>query len=171
MRSWFDKPLWTAVCLAAIATPITAQETEPSAADAHQHLITTNPFGPIFEWYNVEYERKIRHNTSVGFTASYITPGNDSLGTANAILRFYPQGTAFKGFYLGGRTGAYRVNDFDDDGTFFGAGLEIGYTWLMGRGQNWYLGVGAGFTRIFGGDLDGSAVIPQLRLINFGYSF
>ena len=171
MRSRLGKTLWAAMCIALIAPSITAQEVEPTPADAHQQLITTNPFGPIFEWYNVEYERKIRHNASIGFTASYITPGNDSLGTANAIFRFYPKGTAFKGFYVGGRTGAYRVNDFDDNGTFFGAGLELGYTWLMGARQNWYVGLGIGFTRIFGGDLDGSAVIPQLRLINFGYSF
>lgn len=172
MKQW-PQLFFCAVLFATLnTTPFAvAGDDTPIPADSHQQLLSANPFGPLFEWYNVEYERRLNPNTSVGFTASYVTPGNDSLGIANAIVRFYPQGTAFKGFYIGGRTGAYHVSDFDDDGFLFGAGLEIGYTWLMGSRKNWYLGVGAGFTRLFGGDLDGSAVIPQLRLINFGYSF
>jgi hypothetical protein len=49
--------------------------------------------------------------------------------------------------------------------------MEIEYTWLMGSQENWYLGLGAGVTRIFGGDLDGSTVIPQIRFVPFGYAF
>jgi hypothetical protein len=152
------------------ATPsATAQETESNAATSHTNLITANPFGYVFQWFNVEYEHKLGADKTLGFTGSYATPDDDSLGAVNAIFRFYPQGTAFKGLYLGGRTGAYYVNDFEDNGTFFGAGLEIGYTWLMGSNKNWYLGLGAGVTRIFGAD--GSSVIPQVRFVNFGYAF
>ena len=152
------------------ATPAAvAQVVHPAAS--HQQLISANPFGFVFEWSNVEYERRLGASTTFGFTGSYATPDRDSFGAANAIFRFYPQGVAFKGLYFGGRTGAYYVNDLDDDGVFFGAGLEIGYSWLMGKNKNWYLGMGAGVTRIFGGDLDGSAVIPQIRFVNFGYAF
>lgn len=151
--------------------PAVAQETEADAAAAHQQLVTANPFGYVFQWFNVEYEHKLRASSTLGFTGSYATPDDDSLGAGNVIFRFYPQGTAFRGLYLGGRTGAYYVNDSDDNGVFFGAGLEIGYTWLMGSEKNWYLGLGAGVTRIFGGDLDDSTVIPQIRFVNFGYAF
>ena len=75
-----------------------------------------------------------------------------------------------KGFYIGGRTGTYYLNDYDDNGTFLGAGVEVGYTWLMGANKNWYLGMGAGVTRLFGG-VSGSAVFPQVRFVNFGYAF
>jgi len=147
-----------------------AQEADTDPAASHEQLFSVNPFGYVFEWYNVEYERKIQPGTSLGFTASYATPSDERLGAANAILRFYPQGTAFKGFYVGGRTGAYYVNDIDDDGVFFGAGVEIGYTWLLGANKNWYIGMGGGVTRIFGAT-DGPSVIPQLKFVNFGYSF
>lgn len=151
------------------SAPAIAQDAEADPAAAHRNLITTNPFGFVLEWYNVEYEREVRPNATVGFTASYATPDGGDLAAGNMIFRFYPQGTALQGFYVGGRTGAYYVNDDDDHGTFPGAGLEVGYTWLMGEEKNWYLGMGAGVTRLFG-DVSG-AVIPQVRFINFGYAF
>ena len=147
-----------------------AQESGADPAASHQNLITANPFGFVFQWYNVEYERKFRANTTLGFTTSYATPDGGSFATGNAIIRLYPQGIALKGFYIGGRTGAYYLNDDDDNGTYFGAGVEVGYTWLMGSRKNWYLGMGAGVTRLFGG-VNGSAVIPQVRFVNFGYAF
>jgi len=172
MTKQFGLLLGTAMLtLVGAAPPAVAQETEPDVAASHRQLISANPFGYVFQWFNVEYEHKLRSNSTLGFTASYATPDDDSIGAGNAIFRFYPQGTAFRGLYLGGRTGAYYVNDSDDNGVFFGAGLEIGYTWLMGSQKNWYLGLGAGVTRIFGRDLDGSGVIPQIRFVNFGYSF
>ena len=149
---------------------VAAQDKDTDPAALHQQLVSVNPFGYVFEWYNVEYERKLRPSTSLGFTASYATPWDERIGAANAIFRFYPQGTAFKGLYLGGRTGAYFVDDIDDNGVFFGAGVEIGYTWLLGANKNWYIGLGAGVTRIFGAS-DAPSVIPQIRLVNFGYSF
>jgi hypothetical protein len=148
-----------------------AQSTKIDPAGSHQRLISMNPFGYVFEWYNIEYEQRVGSSTTLGFTGSFATPSNATFGGANALFRFYPQGMAFKGLYVGGRTGVYYLNDMNDNGTVFGAGLEIGYTWLMGARKNWYLGLGLGLTRIFGGDLDGSAVIPQARFVNFGYAF
>ena len=148
-----------------------AQPADTNPALAHEQLISVNPFGYVFQWYNVEYERKFRSNATYGVTASYATPDDDSIGATNVIARLYPGGVAFSGLYIGGRMGAVYVNDFDDNGVFLGTGIEMGYTWLLGEDKNWYIGMGAGVTRIFGGDLDGSAVVPQVRFINFGYSF
>jgi hypothetical protein len=159
------------LALAASATFARAQEADTAAVGQQQNLITANPFGYVFGWYNVEYEREVGSGKTLGFTASTASPGNDRVVAGNAIFRFYPQGNAFRGLYLGGRTGAYYVDELFDEGVFFGAGFEIGYTWLMGARKNWYLGLGAGVTRIFGGEVDGSGVIPQVRLVNFGYSF
>ena len=155
----------------ALAPSAFAENDRTHPAESHENLFSVNPFGYVFEWYNVEYEHKLATNSTLGFTSSYWTPDRDRVLAGNAIFRFYPQGIAFKGFYMGGRAGAFQISDSDDDGTFFGAGIELGYTWLMGANQNWYLGLGGGVTRIFGGDLDGSTLIPQIRLINFGYSF
>jgi len=157
--------------LGGTAQPVAAQPTAIEPDGSHQRLVSVNPFGYVFEWYNVEYEQTVASGTTLGFTGSVARPGDATFGGANALLRFYPQGAAFKGVYIGGRTGVYHLNDADDDGTVYGAGLEIGYTWLMGARKNWYLGLGGGLMRIFGGDLDGSTVIPQIRFVNFGYAF
>ena len=42
---------------------------------------------------------------------------------------------------------------------------------LMGANRNRYLGLGEASRGFFGGDLDGSALIPQVRLIDFEYTF
>ena len=44
--------------------------------------------------------------------------------------------------------------------------------WLFGAKRNFALSLGAGATRLFGGDLDeGSVLIPTARLVNIGWSF
>ncbi len=54
------------------ATPsATAQETESNAATSHTNLITANPFGYVFQWFNVEYEHKLGADKTLGFTGSY----------------------------------------------------------------------------------------------------
>lgn len=51
-------------------------------------------------------------------------------------------------------------------------GVDVGYSWLMGSKRNFYIGIGIGATRLFGGDIeDGSATIPSLRLLNVGFAF
>jgi hypothetical protein len=93
----------------------------------------------------------------------------------NGFYRFYPQGAALSGFYIGGRLAYHRVDDdFDDDdeGNAFGVGFDLGYTWLLGADRNFYIGLGIGATRLFGGDIDGDrVVIPSIRLINIGFAF
>jgi hypothetical protein len=93
------------------------------------------------------------------------------------LVRYYPQGAALKGFFLGGRTGVYHVahddDRIDDDqATFFGAGFELGYTWLMGRQQRIGVSLGAGANRLFGADLDGASLtLPTVRLVHVGIAF
>jgi hypothetical protein len=141
---------------------------------AHKQVVSANPFGMMFEWYNGEYERKVGERSTVGASASgFALDGGDAdYVNVTAFYRFYPQRAALAGFYIGGRGGVHHVSGEGDAGEFFGLGFELGYTWLFGSNRNFAVSLGAGATRLFGGELDGVPLtIPTLRLLNIGVAF
>jgi hypothetical protein len=86
--------------------------------------------------------------------------------------RYYPQGAALTGFYIGAQTGVHRAGTNRDHGVFLGAGVDVGYAWLLGPDHNHSVSLGLGMTRMFTGDLDGySLAIPNVRLLNIGFAF
>jgi hypothetical protein len=117
-------------------------------------------------------ERRVR---TQGERALHVgSVGIDSADYRNfqGFYRYYPQGASLTGFYLGARGGMHRVSEGDDAGHAFGLGFELGYGWLFGSKRNFAVSLGAGATRLFGGDLDDASVlIPTLRLVNLGWSF
>ncbi len=156
------------------AFPATAQDETPSQPP-HNNAITANPFLLLFNWWNVEYERRIASNSTIGVTGSYSEEGDgDKTKYMGGYLlyRYYPSATALEGFYFGGRLGVTQVSDSHDDDTSFGVGLEIGYTWLLGKKKNFVLSLGAGATRLFGDKIDGSVeFLPIVRIANIGVAF
>ena len=97
----------------------------------------------------------------------------DEIGykNANGVLRYYPS-AALHGFFLGGRTGVYRLSAVSESATFYGGGFELGYTWPLGRRQNIAVSMGAGVNRLFGGELSGASLaVPSIRLVNVGIAF
>ena len=140
----------------------------------HDNVLSANPILLLFEWANVEYERKISPTGTVGVGGSWISldEGYEEYRSVNGFYRYYPQGAALTGFFIGGRIGYYRVSDYDDDFNAFGVGIDIGYSWLLGQSQSFYVGLGIGANRLFSGDLhDDSATLPTIRLVNIGFAF
>ncbi|MBM4195245.1 MAG: DUF3575 domain-containing protein [Gemmatimonadetes bacterium] len=164
------------VALVGATAPAYAQVSGPLPVP-HNQTVSANPFGLVFGWFNAEYERKLTPATTWGVSGSMFDFDLFEYRNGNALLRYYPQGAALKGFFLGGRAGVYHVAHDDDDpdddeATFFGAGFELGYTWLMGRDQRIGVSLGAGANRLFGSDLDGASLtIPTVRIVNVGISF
>ena len=103
--------------------------------------MSANPFGLILvPWYNGEYERKATERATIGLSGSRL-PWGDGSGfySLNMALRYYPNGNAFKGFYLGPRVRVFWVSQEEDDigtdedrGPHLGLGFELGYAWLVG---------------------------------------
>jgi hypothetical protein len=172
--NWHRLP---AVALAALAlTVVSAQaQTEGTKTPVpHNQTVSANPFGMLFEWYNGEYERKVSPNSTIGVSASgfALDHGDADYGNIAGFYRYYPQRAALSGFYFGGRAGVHRVSAEGDSGVFFGLGFELGYTWLFGADRHFAVSLGAGATRLFGGDLEGVPLtIPTLRLFNVGVAF
>jgi hypothetical protein len=142
----------------------------------HKQAISTNPLYDVFGFWNVDYSRKVNDSLTAGVTASTIDFSDARYTAVNATLRFYPQGAALSGFFIGGKLGVHRVTEdfFDRDDfseTALGAGVDLGYEWLFGRRRNYQFGLGAGVSRIFGLDADVDQVyVPNLRA-NFGIAF
>jgi hypothetical protein len=160
------------VVIAALFPAAAQAQTESTKAPVpHQQVISTNPFGLLFKWYNAEYEHKIGEATTLGISASHFPDGE--YANAALLARWYPQRAALDGFYLGARAGAYRTkthtyeysttpprpgpNNPTTNQTYPtypiyrerttvvpGLGLEMGYNWLLGPRQN--LSIGLGFS-------------------------
>jgi len=140
----------------------------------HNQVISGNPFLLLGEWFNVEYERKLAPEATVGVAGSSVSfdEGETNYKSLNGFVRYYPSG-ALTGFHLGGRLGVHRGTTDDDEGHVYGLGVDIGYSWLLGSRRKFYVGLGIGATRFFGGDLDtdGRVILPSIRLVNVGFAF
>jgi uncharacterized protein DUF3575 len=160
-----------ALCLVA-ATPASAQVQDVDPPIARDQVISASPVLWMFKWFNADYERRINSTTTWGLSGSYLPLGDFEYGRASVLVRYYPQRAALTGFYLGGQTGMYRTSEGRQHEVLYGAGMDIGYAWLLGAQQRVGVSIGFGITRVFGGDLDGASIaIPNVRLLNVGIAF
>src|SRR5437773_11469400 len=102
------------------------------------------------------------------------SPGTTLPVEHQQILSVNPITSIFKVF--GGRAGVHHVAvDVDTSidvpsANLFGAGVDIGYSWLLGSKRNIGVRIGLGAERF--GTLSGAALtIPSLRLVNIGIAF
>ena len=148
-------------------------------------VVSTNPILDMFTWYNGELELAAGLTSTMGIAGTYITFGNEddldeeTYANASIFWRYYPR-EAFGGFYFGVRTGYYKVTadnnvtGEEESGSFFGAGIDVGYGWLLGESERMYVSLGVGAVRLFGGDLedvDVTLTLPTIRFINVGIAF
>jgi hypothetical protein len=170
---------------------VMAQDEATSQPPERKSVLSTNPILDMFTWWNLEWEYKVAQTSTIGLAASYVKFEQDDEGeefseerymAGNFFYRYYPMGEALKGFFFGGRLGYYNVSakvrnpaageSDEEDGSFYGIGLDIGYSWLLGAPQRFSVSLGIGAVRLFGGDLDDVATtLPTIRLINIGVAF
>jgi hypothetical protein len=162
-------PLVAILCLA--AAPASAQD-DVNAPVAHDQVISASPILLMFKWFNADYERRINSVTTWGVSASYLPIEDGHYGRASVLIRYYPQRAALTRFYLGGQAGVYQTTEGQEREVRYGAGMDIGYAWLLGSQQRVGVSIGLGITRLFDGDLGGASIaIPNVRLLNVGIAF
>jgi hypothetical protein len=166
------------VVLAALLGVLTvtgfAQESRGGESATFNQVISANPFGLILmPWYNGEYERKVAERATIGLSGSRLGDGSGGFYSLNMAFRYYPNGNAFRGFYLGPRVGVFWMSQEEDDigtdedrGPHLGFGFELGHAWLVGSERHLSISIGGGATRVLNG-----AAIPVLRLVNVGWAF
>lgn len=145
-------------------------QAQPVAPSSYQQVISANPFGLLLDLFNAEYERIVTESSTAGLGGSAYFRTEDDYVNADVFWRYYPQGDTLDGLALGAKVGVTKVGD---EGTFFGAGFDVNYSWLLGRSDNFYLGLGLGLKRMYV-STDASfdlRYIPTFRIVNVGYVF
>lgn len=138
----------------------------------HTNLISAGPLMLLAGWFNAEFETKLSETFTTGAVAGWLEMDRTDYAGINAFIRYYHQGAAFTGFYVGGRGGVYNVEHGGDSETTLGLGLDLGYGWLLGPSDAFFIGLGVGATGLLGLDLDGAkSVIPAVRLLDIGVAF
>lgn len=154
--------------------PVQAQTSAP-----HKNVISANPFGLLLEFFNAEYERVVGESSTVGIGGSTFSPDNDDefgaeeerYVNADVFYRFYPSGNPLNGWAFGVKAG---ITDVTDAGTYAGFGFDVNHSWLMGKRDNFYVGIGFGLKRLVGvSDSDNVDLefIPTFRIVNIGVAF
>ncbi len=159
--------------LAVVGSTREAQAQATGEPVPHTRVLSANPFALLYGWFNLDFERVIGESTSFGGQGSLVTldGGDEDFFSLAAFLRYYPQNAVLSGFYVGPRLGIYRVDDVGENEAALGFGFETGYAWLLGRDRNFHISMGIGATRLFGLDVDASATVPTIRLINLGWAW
>lgn len=144
-----------------------AQDAAPAP---YSQVVSANPFGLLLDLFNAEYERVLTESSTAGVGGSAYFGEEDDYVNADLFWRFYPGGNPLNGWAFGVKAGITKVGD---EGTFFGAGFDVNRSWVLGRNENFYVGIGFGLKRMYVSsdatfDLE---YIPTFRIINVGIVF
>lgn len=167
------------------ATTIRAQTVD---LPVQSNVLSINPFGFLVEWYSIEYERAFSSTASWSVGVGHIDLGDENedertYTSADIRLRYYPSAEAPSKFSAGIAFGYSRVTDEDlptpgpvikDEFDALSVGIDLGYSWLLGRTRQFFIGTGIGAKRLFplGEDDDDDETFgyPTVRL-SIGYAF
>lgn len=168
--------LITITASAVIAMPLSAQSAETDRAGIPRvNLVSANPIGLLFEWYNGEFEHALKPTTSLGVTASSYNFDDARYTAIDGIVRYYPAARALRGFSIGGSVGFVDVNDDPCDGcqdeseSSATIGVRGDYVWILGRDQRFAVAAGIGAKRLIN-DKSGIEGLPIGRL-SIGYAW
>lgn len=172
---------WCLIALALVvsATTASAQVVAGARSGAQRlNLVSANPIGLLFEWYNGEFEHALSNTASIAIAGSSFTGfdnGDTRYSVGDVILRYYPAARAIRGFSVGASFGVVNFKDdtcefcTDNSGTAAGIGVRGDYVWIIGRDQHFSVATGVGAKRIVGKDI-GTEGLPIGRL-SIGYAW
>lgn len=148
------------------STLVEAQQANPPPTQ----VISANPFGLLLSFFNAEYERKVSESATAGAGGSFFSSSGDHYVNADVFYRYYPSGKPLDGLALGAKVGMTQVTDW---GTFAGFGFDANWSRLLGKRDNFYVGLGFGLKRLFGtsDSYPELKVIPTVRIVNIGFAF
>ena len=177
------------LCFVLLAVTVTAvARAQTVDLPVQSNVLSINPFGFLFEWYNAEFEHAFSSTATWSVGVGHLNFGDDddddetSYTSADMKLRYYPSAEAPTKFSAGIAFGYSRVTDEDagPSGVIekkfdaLSVGIDLGYSWLLGRTRQFFIGTGIGAKRLFpiGDDNDDDETFgyPTLRL-SIGYAF
>lgn len=174
-----------------------AQQTRQMGApnDGPTHVISVNPFLPLFGYFSGEFEQRIAPNVSVAVGASHTKFDDTKRSNLDIKARLYPTERGLQGLGIAASLGYAHIKDDTEifcspvdnldplcqtTHTAFNTGsfaIEASYQWLLGPSRKTAITVGGGAKRYFGSDSNYQngvssieRVVPTLRL-SIGYAF
>ena len=144
-----------------------ATQAQTISEEPKTQAISANPFGLMVEFFNAEYERVVSKTSTAGIGGSTFF-GGDAYVNADVFWRFYPGANPLSGFTFGLKVG---LTKWGSAGTSLGAGFDVNQSWLLGKKQNYYVGIGFGMKRMIVSSTDYDAILPTFRVINIGRVF
>ena len=175
-----------------LALTLTATTARAQTVDlpVQSNVLSINPFGFLFEWYNAEFEHAFGSTATWSIGVGHLNFGDDedddetTYTSADIKLRYYPSAEAPTKFSAGIAFGYSRVTDEDpapgggvgveNEFDALSIGIDLGYSWLLGRTRQFFIGTGIGAKRLFpiGDDNDDDETFgyPTVRL-SIGYAF
>lgn len=175
--------------LVLVAVTVCAMTARAQTVDlpVQNNVLSINPFGFLLEWYNFEYERAFNSTASWSIGVGNVNIGDDEddeefdYTSADMRLRYYPSAEAPTKFSAGISFGYSHVNVDDRRGDTplerefdaLSVGFDLGYSWLLGRTRQFFIGTGIGAKRLFpvgGDDEEETHGYPTFRL-SIGYAF
>ena len=173
-----NRTMFAAIAVLTVGTAVTGTTAHAQEAPVpYKNAISANPFGLLLELFNAEYERVIGESSTVGFGGSYYNTDPDEFDSTevdytnvDVFYRYYPQGRPLDGWAFGAKVGLTKV---PNEGTYFGYGFDVNRSWLLGKKNNFYVGVGIGLKKLVGTseetfDLE---YVPTFRIVNIGFAF
>ena len=146
-------------------TPLSAWQ---SSQPPRIQVVSANPFGLLLEFFNAEYERVVSEVSTMGVGGSmFSSEGEMRYLNADLFWRLYPTGSPLNGWAFGGKVGITSVEDTE----YFGYGFDVNRSWVVGKQQNFYVGIGFGLKRLVGADDLAIQLIPTIRIVNIGFAF
>ena len=136
-----------------------SQQIERSGV-ARTNLVSANPIGLLFEWYNGELEHAFSSTASVAVAASIFNEDafddNDDIRMGDVIGRYYPAARALRGLSVGLSAGVLSVREAtcssfsctDERKSSATIGVRGDYVWIIGRDQHFSVATGIGARRI-----------------------
>ncbi|MDO8500959.1 MAG: hypothetical protein Q7S20_03860 [Gemmatimonadaceae bacterium] len=160
--------------LVSLASVLVASSASAQVLDADPshvprvNLISANPIGLIFEWYNGEIEHALTPTSSVAVAASRFDFDSDNYTSVDGIVRYYPTGKAIRGLSVGASAGFVAIGSncnlcSNNSATAFTIGVRGDYVWILGRDQRFAVASGIGAKRLFRNDF-GADGLPIARL-------
>lgn len=140
-------------------TAASGTSAQPSAElSERRRVFSINPLGIPFEIVSVEFEGVLQGAFSIAGNFSYFSPDDYTRSSFEVKGRLYPNEEAPRAFSVALGLGAVNTRENVDvagitsrrDKTHPSIGVYVDYNWLLGRGNRFFVGTGAGAKRILG---------------------
>lgn len=142
-----------AVCC---ALPLAAARAQaPTAATTatdttYSRVLTIQPINLVLTIVAGEYEQKLGAATTWGIGTTYWDAGpiggSGKYFSGEVKLRYYPDGTALRGFSVGGSAGLSNISGGNGSSTLSAPslGVLLEYQWLLGKTKSFVVAIGGG---------------------------